>query len=204
MNGSPATCWEKRVQRAHSTQRSRSSSTWLEIAIGLGKVRFTSWKRDSPAPLVIAWFCSGHSPPLSQTGQSSGWLMSSSSRVPRWAFSAIGLVSWVFTTMPSVTVVVQAVSGLRWPSTSTMHCRQAPTGSSSGWSQNRGIWMPSSSAARMTRVPLGTETSKPSMVSVMRSVGTTSAVLGEVTVTPWPPPSRTPSRPPGRTGSPCR
>ena len=46
---------------------------------------------------------------------------------------------------------------MRWPSTSTMHCRQAPTGSSSGWSQNRGIWMPSSSAARMTSVPLGTD-----------------------------------------------
>jgi hypothetical protein len=36
MNGSPAICWLKRVQRAQSTQRSRSSSTWLEMAIGLG------------------------------------------------------------------------------------------------------------------------------------------------------------------------
>ena len=43
--------------------------------------------------------------------------------------------------------------------------------------------MPSSSAARMTSVPLGTATSKPSMVRVTRSVGTVSAVLGEVTVT---------------------
>ena len=98
--------------------------------------------------------------------------MSSSSSVPSCAFLATGEVSWVFTTMPSVTVVVQAVSGLRWPSTSTMHWRQAPTGSSSGWSQKRGIWMPSSSAARMTSVPLGTATSKPSMVRVTRSVGT--------------------------------
>ena len=51
--------------------------------------------------------------------------------------------------------------GRRLPSgpgvaTSTRHWRQAPTGSSSGWSQNRGIWMPTCSAARMTRVPLGT------------------------------------------------
>ncbi len=81
--------------------------------------------------------------------------MSSSSRTPSCAFLATGLVSWVCTTMPSVTVVVQAVSGLRWPSTSTMHWRQAPTGSSSGWSQNRGTWMPTSSAARMTQRALG-------------------------------------------------
>ena len=52
--------------------------------------------------------------------------------MPSCAFFATGLVSCVRTTMPSVTVVVQAVSGLRWPSTSTMHCRHAPTGSSSG------------------------------------------------------------------------
>ena len=41
MNGSPAICSEKRVQRAQSTQRSRSSSTWAEMLIGLGKVRLT-------------------------------------------------------------------------------------------------------------------------------------------------------------------
>ena len=70
------------------------------------------------------------------------------------------------TTMPSVQVVVHEASGLGWPSTSTRHWRQAPTGSSSGWSQNRGIWMPSSSAARITSVPLGTVISKPSMVTV--------------------------------------
>ncbi len=34
MNGSPAICWENRVQRAQSTQRSRSSSTWLLIGTG--------------------------------------------------------------------------------------------------------------------------------------------------------------------------
>ena len=177
MNGSPAICWENRVQRVHRTQRSRSSSTCSETLIGLGKVRLTSWNRDSAWPLLIAWFCSGHSPPLSQTGQSSGWLISSSSMVPRCAFSATGLVSWVCTIMPSVTVVVQAVSGLRCPSTSTMHWRQAPTGSSSGWSQNRGIWMPSSSAARMIRVPLGTLISKPSMVRLTISTGATSAAV---------------------------
>ncbi len=156
MNGSPAICSANRVHRAHWTQRSRSSSTWVEIAIGLGKVRLTSVNRVSPCPLDIAWFCSGHSPPLSHIGQSSGWLTSSISMTPRCAFSATGEVSWVCTTMPSVQAVVQEASGFGWPSTSTRHCRQAPTGSSSGWSQNRGIWMPSSSAARMISVPLGT------------------------------------------------
>ena len=53
--------------------------------------------------------------------------------------------------------------------TSTRHWRQAPTGASSGWSQNRGIWTPICSAARITRVPLGTLTSTPSMVRVTRS-----------------------------------
>src|SRR5215204_4197677 len=175
MNGSPATCSEKRVQRAQSTHRSRSSSTWEEIAIGFGYVRLTSRKRESARPLVSAWFCSGHSPPLSQIGQSSGWLTSSSSIVPCWALSATAEDSWVFTTMPSATVVVQEAGRLRHPRplpasvTSTRHCRQAPMGSSSGWSQNRGIWMPSCSAARMISVPFGTVTSKPSIVRVTSS-----------------------------------
>ncbi len=166
MNGSPAISSENRVHRVQEMQRSRSSSTSDEIGTGLSKVRFSSVNRVSPWPVVMAWFCSGHSPPLSQMGQSSGWLTSSSSMTPRWAFSATGEVSWVRTTMPSVHTVVQEASGLRWPSTSTRHWRQAPIGSSSGWSQNRGIWIPSSSAARMTSVPLGTAISKLSMVTV--------------------------------------
>ncbi|CKN50219.1 Uncharacterised protein [Mycobacterium tuberculosis] len=166
MNGSPAIWSENRVQRAHRMQRSRSSSTCAEMLIGLAKVRLASVKRESVRPLDIAWFCSGHSPPLSHIGQSSGWLISSSSITPCWALSAISEVSWVRTTMSSVATVVHDASGLRCPSTSTRHCRQAPTGSSSGWAQNRGIWIPISSAARITNVPLGTLISTPSMVSV--------------------------------------
>ncbi len=82
MNGSPAICSEKRVQRAQSTHRSRSSSTWAEMLIGFGKVRLTSVNRLSAYPWLIAWFCSGHSPPLSQIGQSSGWLISRNSMFP--------------------------------------------------------------------------------------------------------------------------
>src|SRR4051794_20732784 len=91
---------------------------------------------------------------------------------PCWALSATGEVTWVFTTIPGATSSVQEACGLGigrpLPASgiSTRHCRQAPTGSSSGWSQNRGISVPISSAARITRVPFGTLTSTSSMVSV--------------------------------------
>ena len=70
--GLPATSDANRVQRAHWMQRSRSSSTRSEMAIGFSKWRFSSMNRLSPGPWASVWSCSGHSPPLSQTGQSSG------------------------------------------------------------------------------------------------------------------------------------
>jgi len=79
---------------------------------GLGYVRLTSSKRLVLRPLAMAWFCRGHSPPLSQTGQSSGWLISRSSIIPLWALSAIGEVCCDLTCMPSLTVVVQEAMGL--------------------------------------------------------------------------------------------
>src|SRR5882757_1573896 len=182
MNGSPAIWSENRVHRAHRMQRSRSSRTCEEMLIGLANVRFSSVKRESARPLDIAWFCNGHSPPLSHIGQSSGWLISSSSITPCWALSAASEVSWVRTTMSSVQTMVHDAIGLRCPSTSTMHCRQAPNGSSSGWSQNRGIWMPINSAARITRVPLGTLISTPSMVRVTMSGGRTSSPVSVLAV----------------------
>ena len=93
-----------------------------------------SAKRLSPRPLLMAWFCRGHSPPLSQTGQSSGWLMSRNSMMPCCALSATSLVAWVLTTMPSATGSVQEACGLgkRRPlpasGMSTRHWRHAPTG----------------------------------------------------------------------------
>ncbi len=179
MNGSPAIWSENRVQRWHSTQRSRSSSTCVDTGIGLGNVRFFSTNRESARPCASAWFCSGHSPPLSQIGQSSGWLMSSSSITPCWALSATGEVRCVLTTMPSATVMVQEACGLgigRPPiSTSTRHWRQAPAGSSSGWSQNRGMTVPSRSAVRISSSPLGAMTSTPSMTSFTCPSGTATA-----------------------------
>src|SRR5947209_7699579 len=135
--------------------------------------------RLSPRPLLNAWFCSGHSPPLSHIGQSSGWLISSSSITPCWALSAASDVSWVRTTMSSVAAVVHDAIGLRCPSTSTRHCRHAPSGSSSGWSQKRGMYFPIFSAARMMSVPAGTETSSPSIV---RLTGACSTVKGAPTL----------------------
>ena len=113
MKRSPAIWSEKRVHRAHSTHRSRSSSTCDETAIGFGNVRLTSSNRVSARPLDIAWFCSGHSPPLSHTGQSRGWLISSSSITPCCARSAASDVNWVRTTMSGATVVVHDASGFR-------------------------------------------------------------------------------------------
>ena len=95
---------------------------------------------------------------------------------PCCALSATGLETWVLTTMPSATWSVQEACGFGigrpFPAsgTSTRHWRHAPTGSSSGWSQNRGICTPTCSAARMIRVSLGTLTWTPSMVNVTRSV----------------------------------
>ena len=206
--GSPAICLENRVQRAQRTQRSRSSSTCWEIGSGLGYVRFSPSNRVSDWPLLIAWFCSGHSPPLSQIGQSSGWFISRNSICPRCAFSATGEDSWVRTTMFGATSIVHEACGLGIPrplpasGISTRHWRHAPTGSSNGWSQNRGIWMPISSAARMSRVPFGTLTSMSSIVSVTRSSRAASSEgLWLVVVMRMPLRWRTAARPRGRTGS---
>lgn len=121
---------------------------------------------------------------MSQTGQSSGWFSSSISITPRWAFSATGEVSCVLTTMPSATSIAQDGCGLGKPrplpasGMSTRHWRQLAAGESSGWSQNRGIWIPSSSAARMISVPLGTLTWKPSMVRLtMSTTGCSGCVV---------------------------
>ena len=119
MNRSPLISSQKRVQRAHRTQRSRSSLTSGESAIGFSYVRLGSVYRLSPGPNAIAWSCSGHSPPRSQIGQSSGWFSSRNSRFATWARWASSDVFWVRTTMPGATSVVHEVNSLRCPSIST-------------------------------------------------------------------------------------
>ncbi len=103
------------------------------MAMGFSKWRFSSTKRLSPGPYASVWSCSGHSPPLSQTGQSSGWFASRNSSTPSWAFFTFSEV--VSTTMPSPASMKQAGWSVapRGPSTSTRHMRHMPTGSMRGW-----------------------------------------------------------------------
>src|SRR3954449_8984213 len=80
-----------------------------------------------------------------------------------------------------------------------MHCRQAPSGSSSGWSQNRGTWIPSISAARMISVFFGTVSSMPSIVQL------TVSVTGQLLpLRGLPPPERTGSGGSGPRNGSCR
>ena len=106
--------------------RSRSIAITGESDRGLTKWRLGSTNRDlpSPQPNVMSW--SGHSPPLSHTGQSSGWLMSRNSTTKFWAWWTRSV--WVWTTIPSLTGVEQDVWSFGIPSISTMHIRHAPTG----------------------------------------------------------------------------
>src|SRR6266849_1627701 len=114
--------------------------------------------------------CSGHSPPLSQTGQSSGWLTSSNSRMSARACTAMAVC--VRTTMPSITGVVHAVCGRGGPGeNSTRQSRHAPTGSSSWWQQKTAISTPPSLAASTTSVPAGTARLWPSIVTFTSGMG---------------------------------
>ena len=70
----------------------------------------------------------------------------------RWACSALSLSVW--TTMPSVTCVLQAIWSLGIFSISTRHMRQLPSMGRSGWQQKCGISIPICAAAWMTVVPL--------------------------------------------------
>ena len=112
-------------------QRSRSSAISGETGIGLSKVRFGKRMRVAPGPQrnVRSW--SGHSPPLSQSGQSSGWFRRMNSRTAFWPSAAFALVCAVERTRPSWAVIVQAAWSFGMPSTSQRHMRQAPTGAPS-------------------------------------------------------------------------
>ena len=104
----------------------------------------------------------------------------------------------VATTMPSATVVVQAVCGLgihastgvpsgcstalrlassRGIATSTTQMRQAPSGGSLACEQKIGMWTSARRAASVIRVPAGTSIGRPSMVT------------RQVVLTPTPPPA---------------
>ena len=88
-------------------QRSRSIAIVDDSASGFTKWRFGSMKREIPGPQPKVMSCSGHSPPLSHTGQSSGWFTSRNSTTPRWAVFTRSVS--VCTTIPSLTAVEQPV-----------------------------------------------------------------------------------------------
>ncbi len=109
-------------------QRSRSSEIVGEIGIGLSNVRLGKCIRVEPGPKrkVRSW--SGHSPPLSQSGQSSGWFRRMNSRIACWPSAACALVAAERSAIPSCAVSVHAAWSFGIPSTSHRHIRQAPTG----------------------------------------------------------------------------
>ena len=77
----------KRLQRVHRMQRLRFSisvgpKSTSALTPSPSKVRRGKSMRLSSLPNAYEKSCSGHSPPLSHTGQSSGWLMSRNSKTP--------------------------------------------------------------------------------------------------------------------------
>src|SRR5690606_28423429 len=97
-----------------------------------------------------------------------------SSITPRRSFSRRGV--WVWTFMPGMTGVVQLAGVPRAPSISTRHIRHEPNACMLSVAQSFGMSPPISAAARITLVPAGTVTSRPSMVRVTISSDFTSGV----------------------------
>src|SRR3954462_8699976 len=146
-------------------QRSRSIEIVGESSSGLTKWRLGSMKRDRPPPQPNEMSCSGHSPPLSQTGQSSGGLTSRNSTTASCAARTRSV--WVWTTMPSLTGVEHAVWSFGMPSISTRHMRHAPTGAPSlGSEQKTGICTSPYLGPSTSMTFSGAVTSSPSMEKV--------------------------------------
>lgn len=80
---------------------------------------------------------------------------------PWRSFSTFGV--WVLTFIPSEHGVVQDAGVPRRPSISTTHRRQEPNASRLSVAHNLGISTPACAAARITEVPSGTFTGRPSI-----------------------------------------
>ena len=104
----------------------------------------------------------------------------------------------------------EQVAGDPFISTSTRHCRQAPAGSSSGWSQKRGMTVPRRSQVRMSSSPCGASTRRSSMVSRTCPSGTggssvsSASVRSGAWVMRWLRSARRSGRPRGGAPAPCR
>ena len=137
----------------------------------------------------MAWSCRSHSPPWSQIGQSSGWLISRNSITPSRAFLTIGVLVKSCLGAPSLlgarsfTPMAQDACGLGMPCTSIRHMRQLPAIDSRSWKQKRGISAPAASHAWSSVYSRGTSISLPStmslvMLSVFSSCDPASSLLG--------------------------
>src|SRR6267154_4945288 len=122
----------------------------------------------------MAWSCRSHSPPWSQIGQSSGWLMSRNSITPSRAFFTIGDLVLRMRGVPSLlggrslTPMAQEACGFGGPpTTSIRHMRQLPAIDSREWKQKRGISAPAASQACSSVYSGGASISLPSMMSLL-------------------------------------
>src|SRR6476659_2399212 len=122
----------------------------------------------------MAWSCKSHSPPWSQIGQSSGWLISRNSITPSRAFFTIGDLVRIPFGEPSLfgirafTAMAQGACGVGGPpGTSIRHMRQLPAIESRSWKQKRGISAPAASQACSSVYSGGTSISVPSTMSLV-------------------------------------
>src|SRR5262245_27088656 len=121
----------------------------------------------------MAWSCRSHSPPWSQIGQSSGWLISRNSITPSRALRTIGDLVLITFGVPSRlggrsrTPIAHDACGFGMPTTSIRHMRQLPAIDSRSWKQKRGISAPATSQACSSVYSGGTSISLPSTMSLV-------------------------------------
>src|SRR6266545_3610019 len=121
----------------------------------------------------MAWSCRSHSPPWSQIGQSSGWLISKNSITPSRALRTIGERVLITFGVPSrlggrsLTPMAQEACGFGMPCTSIRHMRQLPAIESRSWKQKRGISAPAISHACSSVYSGGASISCPSTMSLV-------------------------------------
>ena len=121
----------------------------------------------------MAWSCRSHSPPWSQIGQSSGWLISRNSITPSRAFFTIGVLVLRTFGEPSLfggksfTPMAHEACGFGMPATSIRHMRQLPAIDRRSWKQKRGISAPAASQAWSSVYSGGTSISLPSTMTLV-------------------------------------
>src|SRR2546426_889448 len=145
-----------------------------ESAVPRGPSRGVNRRVWSPARR--AWVSSSQSPVAAWRRHGLGWSASRSSYSIRRARPTRSVL--VRTSMPFSAGRTQEAVSTRPPATSTVHTRHTPTGVWCWAWQRGGMSTPRLRAASKTRVPAGTSTAAPSMVSFTRGVGKPSASLG--------------------------